>query len=74
MLPHESYNNQPSFTSRIVQEPLHLYFKLPLLEVYDRTINPIDHVETFKIAILLQGASDAILYQAIPPTLKGTAR
>ena len=43
-------------------QELLLHFKLPQLEVYDWTTDPIDHVETFKAAMLLQGASDAILY------------
>ncbi|XP_073098893.1 putative disease resistance protein RGA4 [Elaeis guineensis] len=68
------YNSQPPFVSRIVQEPLSLYFKLSQLEVYDRNTDPVDHSGIFKASMLLQGASDVILYQAFPPTLKGAAR
>ena len=64
MLPYEGYNSQPSFTPRIVQEPLSLHFKPPHLEVYDETIDPIDHMETFKIAMLLQRASNAKIGRA----------
>ena len=53
MLPYEGYNNQLPFTPRIVQEPLSLHFKLSQREIYDRTTDPVDHVEIFKIAMLL---------------------
>ena len=74
MLPYEGYNSQPPFVPMIVQEPLPSYFKLPQLEVYDGTTDLVDHAQTFKAAMLLQGALDAILYQAFPPTLKEAAR
>ena len=53
MLPYERYNSQPPFTSRIVLEPLSLYFKMPQLEVYDWTTDPVDHVKTYKTTMLL---------------------
>ena len=74
MLPYKGYNSQLPFAPKIIQEPLSLYFKLPQLEVYDGTIDSINHVETFKAIMLLQGASDAILYRIFSPTLKGAAR
>uniref|UniRef100_A0A6I9QMS4 Uncharacterized protein LOC105037092 n=1 Tax=Elaeis guineensis var. tenera TaxID=51953 RepID=A0A6I9QMS4_ELAGV len=74
MLSYEGNNNQPPFVLRNMQEPLPLHFKLPQLEAYDGTSDSVDHVETFKAAMLLQGASDAILCRAFPPTLKEVAR
>nr|XP_010939069.1 uncharacterized protein LOC105058013 [Elaeis guineensis] len=71
--PYEGFNSKPPFIPRIVQESLFLYFKLLEPKVYDETVDPIIHLETFKAAILLQGASDAIFCRVFPPTLKGAA-
>ena len=73
VLPYEGFNSKPPFVSRIVWEPLPLHFRLPQLEVYDGITDPINYLETFKMAMLLQGALDIILCRAFPPTLKGTA-
>ena len=58
----------------IMQEPIPPNFKLPQFESYDRTSDPVDHLEAFRTMMLLHDAPDAILCRAFPSTLKGTAR
>ena len=62
MQPYEGFNSEPPFASRIMQEPLPWYFKVPQFETYDGTADPVDHLETFKAVMLLQGVTDDIFY------------
>ncbi|OMP05634.1 Retrotransposon gag protein [Corchorus olitorius] len=49
-------------------------FKLPIMETYDGTSDPIDHLEMFKTNMSIHGANDAIMCKAFPATLKKAAR
>ena len=49
-------------------------FPLPQVENYDESKDLLDHLESFKSLMHLQGAPDEIMYRAFPTTLKGLAR
>lgn len=54
--------------------PLLPKFKVPQVEVYDGSKNPLEHLETFKLHITLHGFPGEVACQAFPLTLKGVAR
>ena len=54
--------------------PLPPKFRMPQVENYDRNKDPLDHLESFKTLMHLQGISDEIMCKAFPTTLKGPAR
>ena len=47
---------------------------MPQIESYDGVKDSLDHLETFKTLIHLQGVPDEIMCRAFPTTLKGAAR
>ena len=47
---------------------------MPQVDSYDGVKDPLDHLETFKTLMHLQGVADAIMFRAFPTTLKGAAR
>ena len=47
---------------------------MPQVENYDRNKDPLDHLESFKTLMHLQGILDEIICRAFPTTLKGPAR
>ena len=47
---------------------------MPQIESYDEFKDPLDHLETFKTLIHLQGVPDEIMCRAFPTTLKGAVR
>ena len=47
---------------------------MPYIDSYDRVKDPLDHLETFKTLMHLQGIADEIMSKAFPTTLKGAAR
>jgi len=47
---------------------------MSLLDSYDGTRDPCDHIVTFKTTMHLQGVLDEIMCMAFPTTLKGPAR
>ena len=49
-------------------------FCMPQVESYDRSKDPLDHLESFKTLMHLQGVVDEIMCRAFPTTLKGPAR
>ena len=53
-----------SFSQMIMQEPIPPNFKLPQFESYDGTSDPVDHLEAFRMMMLLHGVPDAILCRA----------
>ena len=65
--------NSP-FTAPINSFPLPRKFRMPQIDSYDGVRDPLDHLETFKTLMHLQGVADAIMYRAFPTTLKGAAR
>ena len=62
------------FTKAVISFPLPSKFRMPSLETFDGTKDPLDHLESFKTMICLQGVSDEIMCRAFPTTLKGSAR
>ena len=62
------------FTISINTFPLPQKFRKLQIESYDKVKDPLDHLETFKILMHLQGVSDEIMCRVFPTTLKGLAR
>ena len=62
------------FTASINGHPLPPKFKMPSLDLYDRTSDPFDHIATFKTTMHLQGVPDEIMCRFFPIILKGSAR
>ena len=62
------------FTIPVNSCPLPQKFRMPQIESYDRVKDSLDHLETFKTLMHLQGVPDEIMCRAFPTTLKGTAR
>ena len=62
------------FTTEVLNRSLPLKFCLPQLESYDSSKDPLDHIESFKILMLLQITPNEVLCRAFPTTLKGAAR
>ena len=64
----------PTFSIEIMGQLLPHYFKMPQLESYDGLADPVDHLESFKVVMLLHGATDVILCKVFFSTLKGVAQ
>ena len=62
------------FTTEVLNCPLPLQFRLLQLELYDGSKDPLDHIESFKMLILLQISPDEVMWRAFPTILKGIAR
>ena len=62
------------FTASVNSFPLQHKFRMPQIDSYDGVKDPLDHLETFKTLMHLQGVADEIMCRAIPTTLKGPAR
>ena len=62
------------FTASINSFPLPHKFRMPQIDSYDGVKNPLDHLETFKTLMHLQGVADEIMCRAFPTTLKGAVR
>ena len=62
------------FTVPVTSFPLPSKFRMPQVENYDRSKDPLDHLESFKTLMHLQGEPDEIMCRAFPTKLKGPAR
>ena len=62
------------FTTSINSFPLPHKFRMPQIDSYNGVNDPLDHLETFKTLMHLQGVADEIMCRAFPTTLKGAAR
>ena len=62
------------FTTSVNSFPLPQKFCMPQIESYDRVKDPLDHLETFKTLMHLQGVPYEIMCRAFLTTLKGPAR
>ena len=62
------------FTTSISLFPLPLKFRMPQVESYDGSKDPLNHLESFKTLMHLQGVADKIMCKAFPTMLKGLAR
>ena len=65
--------NSP-FMASVTSFPFPLKFRIKQVESYDRSKKPLDHLESFKTLMHLQGVVDEIMCKAFPTTLKGPAR
>ena len=63
-----------SFIVAVNSFPLPHKFRMPHIDSYDEVKDPLDHLETFKTLMHLQGVADEIMCRAFPTTLKGAAR
>uniref|UniRef100_A0A2N9G1W1 Uncharacterized protein n=1 Tax=Fagus sylvatica TaxID=28930 RepID=A0A2N9G1W1_FAGSY len=62
------------FTNAVISFPLPSKFRMPSLDTFDGSKDPLDHLESFKTVMCLQGVPDEIMCRAFPTTLKGPAR
>ena len=68
------HRTDSSFTEPVTLFPLLGKFRMPQIEAYDGSKDPLDHLESFKTLIHLQGVPGDIICQAFLITLKGPAR
>ena len=61
------------FTASVNSFSLPHKFRMPQIDSYDGVKDPLDHLETFKTLMHLQGVACKIMCRAFPPTLKGAA-
>ena len=62
------------FTMPVNSFPLTQKFRMPQIESYDGAKDPLDHLESFKTLMHLQGVVDKIMCRAFLTTLRGLAR
>ncbi|XP_075655046.1 uncharacterized protein LOC142625244 [Castanea sativa] len=62
------------FTALVTSFPLPAKFRMPQVEAYDGSKDPLDHLKSFKTLMHLQWAPDEIMCRAFPTTLKGPTR
>ena len=62
------------FTASVLECPLPSKFRLPQLEFYDGTKDPLDHIGAFNTILNLQQTSDEVICRSFPATLRGAAR
>ena len=62
------------FTASVNSFPLPYKFCMPQIDSYDGIKDPLDHLETFKTLMNLQGVADEIMCRAFPTTLKSATR
>ena len=62
------------FTAFINSFPLLHKFRMSQIDSHDEVKDLLDHLETFKTLMHLQGVADEIMCRAFPTTLKGAAR
>ena len=62
------------FTMAVNSFPLPPKFRMPQVENYDGNKDPLDHLESFKTLMHLQGIPDEIMCRAFPTTLRGPVR
>ena len=62
------------FTTPVTLFPLLSKFHMPQVEAYDGSKDPLNHLESFKTLMHLQGVADKIMCRAFLTTLKGPTR
>ena len=56
---------EPLFTERVIRTKVSSKFKLPTqLRVYEGKTDPMDHLDSYKSLMSLQGYSDEVMYEA----------
>ena len=61
------------FTAGVLHFPLLAKFRMPQIETFDRTKDPIDHLNTYKNQMELHGYQDPVRCRAFAIMLKGPA-
>ena len=61
------------FTTGVLHFPLPVKFRMPQIETFDGTKDPIDHLNTHKNQMELHGYQDPVRCKAFAITLKGLA-
>ena len=61
------------FTAEVLHFPLPAKFRMLQIEVFDRTKDPVDHLDTYKNQMELHGYQDPVCCRAFAITLKGLA-
>lgn len=64
----------PPFSWWIMKELIPCRFKASLVETYDNTTNPYDHLERYKALMILQWILDALICKSFPSTLQDNAQ
>ena len=59
------------FTAEVLHFPLRAKFRMPQIEAFDGTKDPVDHLNTYKNQMELHGYQDPIRCKAFSITLKG---
>ncbi|XP_058185735.1 uncharacterized protein LOC131302961 [Rhododendron vialii] len=67
-------NTDSPFTPEVMRRPLPRKFKMPQLETFNGSTDPLDHLETYKSLMHLQAVPNEVMCRAFPVTLKGSAR
>ena len=62
------------FTAQVTSFPLLAKFQMPQVEAYDGSRDLLNHLESFKTLMHLQGVPDEIMCRAFLTMLKGPAR
>lgn len=62
------------YSTEVMAAPLPSEFRVPKMDMYDRSKDPLEHFEIFKAHMTLQGFPRKIACRAFPLTLKGAAR
>ena len=61
------------FTAKVLHFPLPVKFRMPQMEAFDGTRDPVDHLNTYKNQMELHGYQDPMRFKAFAITLKGPA-
>ena len=61
------------FTAKVLHFPLPTKFRMPHIEAFDGTKDPVDHLNTYKNQMELHGNQDPVRCRAFASTLKGSA-
>ena len=61
------------FIAQVTSCPLPPKFRMPSLESYNGVKDPLDHLESLKTLMHLQGVPKEIMCRLFPTTLKGSA-
>ncbi|XP_058220284.1 uncharacterized protein LOC131330646 [Rhododendron vialii] len=67
-------NTDSPFPLEVMGRTLPRKFKMPQLETFNGSTDPLDHLETYKSLMHLQAMLDQVMCRAFPVTLKASAR